>query len=123
MVGRSLGFWTLSIVWNSKQLENTKFRKLELFPSSGEGRDTPTLLGHLERANMKSLFLVQNKWVSGLCPSTGILNTRKHNVSETGSVSVHRPPPYPRTESDQVSETLCFIVYRMPDCSHSPETQ
>jgi hypothetical protein len=29
-------------------------------------------------------------WVSGLCPSSGILNTREHNVSETGSVSFLR---------------------------------
>jgi hypothetical protein len=27
--------------------------------------------------------LRQNHWVSGLCPSSGILNPRKHNVSET----------------------------------------
>jgi hypothetical protein len=26
-------------------LENTMFQKLDLFPSSGEGRETPTLLG------------------------------------------------------------------------------
>jgi hypothetical protein len=30
------GFWTLSIVRYSKKLENTTFRKLDLFPSSGE---------------------------------------------------------------------------------------
>jgi hypothetical protein len=30
----------------------------------------------------------QNYWVSGLYSSSGILNTRKHNVSEAGSVSV-----------------------------------
>jgi hypothetical protein len=35
-------------------LENTTFQKLDLFPSSGEGRETPTLLGPLERANLKS---------------------------------------------------------------------
>jgi hypothetical protein len=30
-------------------LENTTFRKLDLFPSSGEGRrETPTQLGRLE---------------------------------------------------------------------------
>jgi hypothetical protein len=23
----------------------------------------------------------QNQWISGLCPSSGILNTRKHNIS------------------------------------------
>jgi hypothetical protein len=33
-------FGTLSIVRYSKNLENTTFRKLDLFPSSGEGRDT-----------------------------------------------------------------------------------
>jgi hypothetical protein len=32
----------------------------------------------------------QNYWISGLCPSSEILNSRKHNVSETGSVSVLR---------------------------------
>jgi hypothetical protein len=30
----------------------------------------------------------QNCWGSGLCPSSGILNTIKHNVSETGLFSV-----------------------------------
>jgi hypothetical protein len=34
--------------------------------------------------------VTQNYWVFGLCPSPGILETRKHNVSETGSVSVLR---------------------------------
>jgi hypothetical protein len=34
-----LGFWTLSIVRYSKNtLQNTKFRNLDLFPPSGEGR-------------------------------------------------------------------------------------
>jgi hypothetical protein len=36
------------------------------------------------------LFATQNYWVFGLCSSSGILKTRKHNVSETGSVSVLR---------------------------------
>jgi hypothetical protein len=43
--------WTVSIVRNSKYLENTTFQNLDLFPSSGEERETPTLLGPLERAN------------------------------------------------------------------------
>jgi hypothetical protein len=33
---------------------------------------------------------VQSYWVSGLCPSSGILNNREHNISETGSLSVLR---------------------------------
>jgi hypothetical protein len=47
-----LGFWTLSIVRYSKELEKTAFGKLDLFPSSGGG-ERPTLLGPLERANLK----------------------------------------------------------------------
>jgi hypothetical protein len=45
-----MGFRTLSIVRYFK-LENTTFRKLDLFPSSGEGRRL-TLLGRLERADL-----------------------------------------------------------------------
>jgi hypothetical protein len=41
----------------------------------------------------------QNCWLSGRCPSSGILNTREHDVSET----------------DPVSETLCSPVFRIPD--------
>jgi hypothetical protein len=33
-------------------------------------------------------YNIQNAWVSGLCPSSWILNIRKHNVSETASVYV-----------------------------------
>jgi hypothetical protein len=32
--------------------ENTTFQKLDLFPFSGEGRETHTLLGPLESANL-----------------------------------------------------------------------
>jgi hypothetical protein len=32
----------------------------------------------------------QNFWVYGLCPLSEILNTRRHDVSEIGSVSVLR---------------------------------
>jgi hypothetical protein len=35
-----------------KTQKNTTFRKLDLFPSSGEGWETPTLLGPLEIANL-----------------------------------------------------------------------
>jgi hypothetical protein len=36
------------------------------------------------------VYHVQNYWVFGLFPSSGILGTRKHVVSETGSVSILR---------------------------------
>jgi hypothetical protein len=47
-----LDFWTLPIARNSKYLENTTLWKLGLFLSSGEGKETPTLIGPLERANL-----------------------------------------------------------------------
>jgi hypothetical protein len=34
------------------------------------------------------VYNTQNYWVSGLCPSSRIINVRKHNIPETGSVSV-----------------------------------
>jgi hypothetical protein len=40
-----------------KKLENTTFRKAEQFPSSGEGGETPGLLGPLERGNLSHRFL------------------------------------------------------------------
>jgi hypothetical protein len=42
----------------------------------------------LLRQNTGTILLLRIAF--GLCPSSGILETRKHNVSETGSVSVLR---------------------------------
>jgi hypothetical protein len=42
---QSLRLRTVSIVRNSNKLENTTFRNLDLFPSSGEERETHTVLG------------------------------------------------------------------------------
>jgi hypothetical protein len=88
------------------------------------------------------VYNTQNYWVFGLFPSSGILETRKHDITETGSVSVlkcvgktptklgsvievtsfqgtqlsmYLPTPHMRTETDSVSETSCFIVSRIPD--------
>jgi hypothetical protein len=83
-----VGFRTLSIVLVIKNTakivknsKNTTFRKLDLFPSSGEGK--PTLLGPLERASLSpvsetSCFLlfftifycVFNKKDDGYSPKT-----------------------------------------------------
>jgi hypothetical protein len=93
----------------------------------------------------------QNYWAFGLFPSSGILEARKQNVSETGSVSVLRtggggetppllgslesdwgqhiqqsrclPHPHQRTETDQVSETLSFVASRIPDDGQKRENQ
>jgi hypothetical protein len=50
----SLGFWTLSIVRNSKY-QTIICRKHNLLPSSGERREIPTLLSLLESANQNHL--------------------------------------------------------------------
>jgi hypothetical protein len=60
----------------------------------------------------------QNYWVFGLFPSSGIVGTRKHDVSVAGSVSESSP-----TEIEPVSETSCFLVPRIPDDGKSPKTQ
>jgi hypothetical protein len=81
------------------------------------------------------MYYGDNYCDSGLCPSSGIHNTRK-NVSETGSVSVlgqeGKTPtllgPLKRSnfnhwmETDLVSETLCFLAFIIPDVDkvHKP---
>jgi hypothetical protein len=66
------------------------FRDLDLFPFSGERKETPTLLSHLERVDPTELI----------------------------SPSLHM-----RRETDPVSETMCFLVFRIPDDGRSPQTQ
>jgi hypothetical protein len=72
---------------------------------------------------------VQNYWAFRLCPSSNIIKSRKHNISEIGSVSVLGEGEMPavlglleranlnhlRMESDPVSKTLCFLAFRVPD--------
>jgi hypothetical protein len=80
-----------------------------------------------------------NYWVFGLRPSSSILETRKHDVLETRSVSVVRWGReissfygtqqsrclllHPRTETDPVSETLCSLVSTISDDGRNPKTQ
>jgi hypothetical protein len=45
------------------------------------------------------VYTTQDYWVFWTFPSSGILETRKHDVSEI----------------DPVSETSCFLVSRIPD--------
>jgi hypothetical protein len=60
------------------RLHGVIFQKIELF------------IKYLCEHFSSYMALFQNYWVLGLCSSSGILETRKHNVSETGSVSVLR---------------------------------
>jgi hypothetical protein len=45
--------------------------------------------GHFEKNSVEQ-SIGQNCWVSGLFPPPGVLENRKHDVSETGFVSVLR---------------------------------
>jgi hypothetical protein len=51
MVYGTLNYWVFGLRPLSGILKNTTFRKLDLFPSSVEGWETPTQLSPLERAN------------------------------------------------------------------------
>jgi hypothetical protein len=88
-VSESLGFWTLSIVRNSKQLGNSMYRKLDLFPSSCEG-ETPTLLAPLQQVSglLQAGFLLG--WFSTLkteliLSSETSVHIRRY-VSEDGNI-------------------------------------
>jgi hypothetical protein len=48
----SRNYWVCGLYPTTGILKNT-FRKLDLFPSSGEGWETSTLLVPLERTNLK----------------------------------------------------------------------
>jgi hypothetical protein len=54
-----------------------------------------------------------SRWVSGLGASSGILNTKKHNISEKESSCFSGFP---------LLETLFFLVFRIPDDGQNPET-
>jgi hypothetical protein len=45
-------YWVFGLCPSSGVLKNTTFRKLDVFPTSGEGWGTPGLLDPLERANL-----------------------------------------------------------------------
>jgi hypothetical protein len=53
-----------------------------------------SLLIHVSDSTQKNRLVcmpsLRNYWVLGLCPSSSILETRRHDVSETGSVFILR---------------------------------
>jgi hypothetical protein len=93
-----LDFFHRPVFW---KLENTTFRKLDLFPSSGVGGKTPTQLGPLDRDSL-------NHW------TTPVIFTQLIRCL---------PSPIPEDGKRSVSETSCFLVPRIPDDGKSPKTQ
>jgi hypothetical protein len=68
------------------------------------------------------VYNTRNYWVFGRCPSSGILKIREHNISETGSVSVLRWGGGGE-DTYSVSETLCSLIFRIPNDGQRPITQ
>jgi hypothetical protein len=82
--------------------EHAPFRKLDPFLFSGEGRETPTLVGPLERANLD--WANDWSWLFLRDMSTCLLPIT------WGWKHIQFPK-------------LCFLVFRIPDDGQSPETQ
>jgi hypothetical protein len=61
-----------------------------------------------------TIYNTWSHWLSGLYPLSGILNTKKHNVSKEESSCISVFP---------LLETLCFLVFRILDNGQGPETQ
>jgi hypothetical protein len=80
------------------------------------------------------VYHIRNYWVFGHFPLSSILETRKHDVSETGAMELPLSkglnlsrclprPPHLKTETDPVSETSCSLVPTISDDGKSPKTQ
>jgi hypothetical protein len=65
-------------------------QKIEFFITTAErtSNNIDFIKIHYGRFSVK--LVERNYWIFGLCPSSGILDAREHDVSETGSVSVLR---------------------------------
>jgi hypothetical protein len=111
------------------------------FPICQESENFEKLLNTWFWRILTIVYNTQVYWFFWTFPSSGILETRKHEVSETGSVSVLRwegektptqlgpleranlnhsspgvfSPSHLKTETDPVSEMSCFLVSRIPD--------
>jgi hypothetical protein len=99
-----LGLFILSIVRNSKYYKKQCFGIRNLFPTSREDWKTLSLLSPLEGPNL-------SHW-TGLDWS-GLAKGPKR-VS---------PLFHVRTETDPVSETLCFLIFSIVDDGQSSQTQ
>jgi hypothetical protein len=62
------------------------------------------------------VYNIQNYWGFGLCPSS---DSYFQGTQHTRCLL----SPHLRTEIDPVSETLCFIGFRIRDTGQGPETQ
>jgi hypothetical protein len=79
VVYKTQNYWVFGFCPSSgilKKLENTVFRKLELFLSSGEGGDTP--LGPLQRANLNNLCQYNYSYINTRDQALSMEDNRKN---------------------------------------------
>jgi hypothetical protein len=75
------------------------------------------------------VYNTQNYWVFGLFPSSDILKTRKNDdrtlnlFPSSGEGEDTYSVGSLRTETSQMSKTLCFIVFRIRDDGKSSKPQ
>jgi hypothetical protein len=151
----SLGFWTLSNAQDPKELQNTTFWKLDLFPSSCEGRETFIVLGlfthlktgtdalfssylefwamdkgpkpfdpqcytplsgcfkiHLAKNLIHITFLTRWQTWGHYPKRLAFEDCLVHWLRLTASKGPNRmsPSPHLKTETNTISERLCFLV-------------
>jgi hypothetical protein len=73
------------------------------------------------------VYNTQNYRNFGLCPSSSILKNGEQSSVEValfqGLNRVSCLPLHLRTETDPVSETLCSLIFKIPDDGLSPNLQ
>jgi hypothetical protein len=105
MVYSTQDYWVCALCPSSRILCNSKTQRFGnwMFPSSCEGEDTYSV-GFLRKSRLPVF-----QWLK-LAPST-----------RSNRAAVSLPPP--EDGNNPVSETLCFLVFRISDNGQSPETQ
>jgi hypothetical protein len=106
----SLNLWNSSTVRNSKWLVN-KFRKVDLFPISGEDRRPRILLGPLKRANL-------NHWTWTKSINTVILSVTHHRQNPLDSIEGFNVVPQPLQANSEI-ETWLSYSSTLPDTLRS----
>jgi hypothetical protein len=90
---------------------------MDLFPSSGEyggGAQTPTLVGHLERAKL-------SRWTSPIQITLLVQWLRLAFSKRSNKVGV--PPPSPEDGNRSRYRKCCCVVFSIPDDRQSPKPQ
>jgi hypothetical protein len=102
MVYNTQDCWVFGLGPTVGVLKNLMFRKLDLFPSSGEGVGDTYSVGSVKKTN-------SNHWRLSLRLSLSKLPNR-----------VGVPPPSPEDGNRPSLETLCFLEYRAKDQVQKP---